>query len=176
MIKKIMAVDLQMAERRAREKGFNHFPLLEIREKIASAEGVDLVESLVTVTRRVPENDSPEALATVTQQFENKRFAIEMSGGLVIECPAKPSSASPTGFKQSDDQRLMITTLSLCLRVRPDFLTLVAADGDFAPMVTELRREGIRTEIVAPPEILASDLKRVAVNVIDLDDVLEAVR
>ena len=72
--------------------------------------------------------------------------------------PALGSSGHPAkrlkdgGFKQSDDQRLVIATLSLALRLRPDFVVLAAGDGDFAPMVWELRNEGIRTEVLGERE------------------------
>ena len=92
-----------------------------------------------------------------------------MAGARVLVCPAKRSG---TGYKQSDDQRLMIATLSTCLRLRPDFLTFVGADGDYAPMLWELREAGVRSEVVANANALASDLRRVAYGVVDLAAVL----
>jgi len=124
------------------------------------------------VIQRVPEDDSPEAVATAIHQLEQKRFALEMAGARVLVCPAKRSS---NGYKQSDDQRLMIATLSTCLRLRPDFLTFVGADGDYAPMLWELREAGVRSEVVANANALASDLRRVAYGVIDLAAVLTTI-
>lgn len=175
-ITKIMAIDLAPAERRAVEKGATFFPLREFINYWIDEDGADIIETLVTLTRRVPEDDSPESIAQVNQQFERKRYALEMSGGRVIECPAKRSANTQSGFKQSDDQRLIIRTLSLAMKLKPDFLTLVAADGDYAPMVEALRDEGIRTEVVASSSMLASDLKRVAYSVVDLDDILDRIR
>ena len=174
-MKKLIAIDLIPAERRAKEKGHAYFPLKSFVEVCRQVD-VDVIEVLCTLQKRVPENDSAEAVAEVNQQFDNKRYALEMSGARVIECPAKRSQNSPSGYKQSDDQRLMITTLTLAMKLRPDFLMLVAADGDYAPMVEELRKEGIRTEVVASPSMLASDLKRVAVNVADLDEILNTLK
>lgn len=173
MIRKIVSIDLLASEYCAtKDWGFPYFPLRQFVQYFRP-DGVDIIEVLCTVQRRVPENDSPEAIAQVDMQFKNKRFALEMEGARVIECPAKRSLSSQTGFKQSDDQRLMIKTLTLAMKLRPDFVTLVAADGDYAPMVEALRDEGIRTEVVASPKMLASDLRRHAFSVVDMDDVLQ---
>ena len=170
-MRKLIAIDLIPAERCAKNCGFPNFPLEPFVEVCRQGD-VDVIEVLCTLQKRVPENDTPEAVAEVNRQFESKRYALEMRGARIIECPAKRSPNSTSGYKQSDDQRLMITTLTLAMKLRPDFLMLVAADGDYAPMVEELRKEGIRTEVVASPSMLASDLKRVAVNVADLDEIL----
>lgn len=173
MIRKIVSIDLLASEYCAtKDWGFPYFPLRQFVQYFRP-DGVDIIEVLCTVQRRVPENDSPEAIAQVDMQFKNKRFALEMEGARVIECPAKRSLSSQTGFKQSDDQRLMIKTLTLAMKLRPDFVTLVAADGDYAPMVEALRDEGIRTEVVASPKMLASDLRRHAFSVVDMDEVLQ---
>lgn len=71
----------------------------------------------------------------------------------------------------------MITTLSRCLKLQPDFLVFVAGDGDYAPMLWELRNEGIRTEVVADiQESFARELERVAYNSIDLGQVLTEIK
>ena len=171
-LKKLLAIDLIPAERRAKEQGSPYFPMKKFIQ-LCGGDGVDIIETLCTLPRRVPEDDSAESVAQAAQQYENKRYALEMCGAKVIECPAKRSQSSPSGFKNSDDQRLMIKTLTLAMKLRPDFVTLVAADGDFAPMVEALRDEGIRTEVIAAPDMLASDLRRHAVNVADLDDLLQ---
>lgn len=176
-MRKLIAIDLIPAELRARSNrhNFPHFPLKSFVERCKEGD-VDVIEVLCTLQKRVPEDESPEAVAEVNTQFENKKYALEMAGASIIACPAKRSPNSPSGFKQSDDQRLMITTLVMAMKLRPDFVTLVAADGDYAPMVEALRKEGIRTEVVAAADMLASDLKRVAVNVVDLDDILETLQ
>lgn len=133
---------------------------------------VDVIETLVTLVERVAD-DNPEAIAANQNGFTRKQHALEEAGARVIRAPAK--RAPDGGFKQSDDQRLVIATLSLALRLRPDFVVLAAADGDFAPMVWELRNEGIRTEVLARPQMLASDLRRAAYSIIDLDEVLNRV-
>ena len=47
----------------------------------------------------------------------------EMCGAKVIEYPAGRSRSDPSGFRQSDDQSLMIKTLILAMKLRPDFFT-----------------------------------------------------
>lgn len=175
-LRKVLAIDAQYAERAARDLDLPYFPVRGLRELMSRDGGVDVIETLYPVIQRVPEDDSPEAVATAIHQLEQKRFALEMAGARVLVCPAKRSNGSPSGYKQSDDQRLMIATLSTCLRLRPDFLTFVGADGDYAPMLWELREAGVRSEVVAGPESLASDLRRVAYGVIDLEHVLTAIR
>ncbi|MEA3642583.1 MAG: NYN domain-containing protein [Lamprobacter sp.] len=171
MIRKIFAIDLTPCDIVARERGAQFFPVQAVRELIAG-DDVDVLETLVTLVERVAE-DNPESIASNKMNFTRKQHALEESGARVIRAPAK--RLPDGGFKQSDDQRLIIATLSLALRLRPEFLVLAAADGDFAPMVWELRNEGIRTEVLARPQMLASDLRRAAYSVIDIDDVLNTV-
>lgn len=171
MIKKIFAIDLTPCEIVARDQGHHYFPVEAMRTLIAG-DDVDLVETLVTLVERVSD-DNPESIASNSVGFTRKRHALEDAGARVIRAPAK--RLPDGGFKQSDDQRLIIATLSLALRLRPDFLVLAAADGDFAPIVWELREVGIRTEVLARPQMLASDLRRAAYSVIDLDEALNRV-
>lgn len=174
MIRKLMAVDLTPCERRAKELGHPHLPLKELRD-LCSDDGVDIIETLVTLPERLPADDSPEEIARIKTNMVRKKDALQRNGARVIECPTKRSASQPSGFKQSDDARLMLTTLMLALKLKPDFVLLFAADGDFAPMIEMLRAEGIRTEVVASPEMLASDLIRQAVNVVDYDELLNAI-
>ncbi|EIC22791.1 NYN domain-containing protein [Thiorhodovibrio frisius] len=171
MIKKIFAIDLTPCEIVARDQGHQYFPLEAMRTLIAG-DDVDLIETVVTLVERVAD-DNAESIASNRVNFTRKQHALEDAGARVIRAPAK--RLPDGGFKQSDDQRLMIATLSLALRLRPDFLVLAAADGDFAPMVWELRDVGIRTEVMARPQMLASDLRRAAYSVIDLDEALNRV-
>ena len=174
-IKKLIAIDLLPSERKAKEMGFPYFPAQEFIS-YCSGECVDIIEIICTLQLRVPEDDTVEAAAQARQQFEKKRYALEMCGVRVIECPSKRSQSAPSGFKQSDDQRLMIKTLVLAMKLRPDFVILVASDGDYTPMVEALRDEGIRTEVVATVPLLANDLRRRAVRVVDLDEVLAGIQ
>lgn len=178
MIKKIVSIDLIPSEMRAKEHGFEWFPIDEFVNALDDRKDVDVMEILVPLVRRVPEDDTAETFMQIAQNFERKKYALQMSGATVIESPAKRTigDVGENYYKQSDDQRLIIATLSLCLRLVPDFLILVAADGDYAPMVEELRRQGIRTEVAAPPHMLASDLKRVAWKNHNLDEVFKKIK
>ena len=171
MIKKLLAIDLTPCDIVARDLGYPHFPVKDVRELIAG-DGVDLIETLVTLVERVPD-ETPESIAANKVNFTRIQHALEEAGAHVIPAPAKRQPDG--GFKQSDDQRLVIATLSYALRLRPDFVVLAAADGDFAPMVLALREAGIRTEILARAQMLASDLRRAAFSVIDLDNVLNQI-
>ena len=170
MLKKILAVDHAYARRIAVEAGHPHFPA-EFRKLVEREDDVDLLESLIFVVKPVPASDSPEDVATVSEQTERLSYALEMNGWRTVICPAKRSGES---YKQSDDARLVIESLALCLRLRPDFFVLFAGDGDFAPLVWALRAEGIRTEVVASASNLASDLRRAAFSVVEAEPLFQA--
>jgi uncharacterized LabA/DUF88 family protein len=170
MLRKILAVDHAYARRIAVEQGHPYFPAA-LREVVQGEDGVDLLESLIFIAKPVPASDSPEDVAAVSEQTERLSYALEMHGWRTVICPAKRSG---DGFKQSDDARLVIESLALCLRLRPDFFVLFAGDGDFAPLVWALRAEGIRTEVVASAANLASDLRRAAYGVIEAEPLFQA--
>lgn len=172
-LKKVVAVDWQnnnSACQKILQGG--QLPRWESVIKQVNDDDVDILEQLIFIPERVPENDSAEALATVTLQARNFSSALQrQTAARVFICPAK---RTPSGdFKQSDDQRLMIKTLSSCLRLKPDFLTLFASDGDYAPMVWELREWGIRTEVVG--RNVAGELREAAYHVVDLEQLLEKI-
>jgi uncharacterized LabA/DUF88 family protein len=172
MLRKIIAVDLAYARRIAVEQGLPHFPA-EFREVVQGDDGVDLLESLIFVGKPVPASDTPEDVAAASEQTQRLSYALEMHGWRTVICPAKRSG---DGFKQSDDARLVIESLVLCMRLRPDFFVLFAGDGDFAPLVWALRGEGIRTEVVASASSLASDLRRAAYGVIEAEPLFQAMQ
>ena len=173
-VRKILAIDGQNAEHAARDAGLHHFPLGGFLQLMVSEGGSDVIETLYTMQKRVPEDDSAEAVANVSEQIERKRYALEMLGAKTIVCPAKRMQSG--GFKQSDDQLLQIKTLSICLRLKPDILTLVSGDDDHAPLVWELREHGIRTEVVAAEDTLGSQLRRACYSKIDLNQVFQKLK
>lgn len=176
MIRKIISIDLTPIEHHAKAFGFPYLPITEIIAYCRSCGEIDILETLVPLVRRVPSDSTDESISKVTTAFSNKQYALQLSGARVIECSSKSSSSSATGYKQSDDQRLMLTTLMLCMKLKPDYLMLFAADGDFAPMVEILRSEGIRTEVVAPLDSLAGELKRYATKIYDFDEMLATIK
>jgi uncharacterized LabA/DUF88 family protein len=169
MIRKILAVDHAYARRIALDNNQPYFPA-SFRDVINGDDGVDLLESLIFIVKPVPPSDSAEDIAASAEQVERLSYALEMNGWRTVVCPAKRSG---DGFKQSDDARLVIESLALCLRLRPDFFVLFAGDGDFAPLVWALRAEGIRTEVVASQANLASNLRRAAFSVIDAEPLFQ---
>jgi hypothetical protein len=173
MPKKIIAIDTQYANRVAKKLGLSYFPIKPFRELVQDGEDVDVIETMATLVEYWVDQNSPEEVATNTLNLRKIQNRLEMEGVYVIRCPSKPSPNTSSGFKHSDDQRLMITTMSRCFKLRPDFLVFVAGDADYAPMLWELRHEGIRTEVVADEESLALELKRVAYNCIDLCELLD---
>lgn len=174
MLRKLIAADMAYADRVAKQAGLRNFPIREFRDLVNRDDTVDVIETLVTVIKHVPRDDTAEEVATVATNVQRAKDFFESSGCRVIICPAKRTQDG--GFKQSDDQRLMISTLSTCLRLRPDFLVFVGADGDYAPMLWELRSEGIRTEVVAVRNSLASDLQRASYSVVDLEEIFDTVK
>ncbi|MFZ1829555.1 MAG: hypothetical protein WAW42_12485 [Candidatus Competibacteraceae bacterium] len=78
ILRKVLAIDAQYAERAAYDLDLPYFPVRGLRELMSRDGGVDVIETLYPVVQRVPEDDSPEAVATVIHQLEQKRFALEM--------------------------------------------------------------------------------------------------
>ncbi len=50
-----------------------------------------------------------------------------------------------------------------------DIAVLVAGDGDFTPVVEEVRRRGVMVVVVAVSESLSDDLRRVADRFVEID-------
>lgn len=171
VVRKILAIDGKNAEHAARAAGLGRFPLEGFMNLMMAEGGADVIETLYTIQKRVPEDDSAEAVATVAEQIDRKCYALEMLGAKTIVCPSKRMANG--GFKQSDDQLLQIKTLSICMRLKPDFLTLISGDDDHAPLVWELREHGIRTEVVAADDMLGSQLRRACYSRIDLNQVFQ---
>ena len=57
--------------------------------------------------------------------------------------------------------------------MKPDFLVLVAADGDYVPIVLGLREEGIRTTLITNLSMAAAELKRACYSISDMWKVIE---
>jgi hypothetical protein len=180
MIKKIISIDSQYANIVADKMGFKsfpNFPIRQFRDLVQKGEEVDVIETIATLVDFWVKPSAFNDVATHALDLKKNHEIMELQGAYVIICPSKPSKSTNSGVKHSDDQRLMITTLSRCLKLRPDFLVFVSGDGDYAPMLWELRNEGIRTEVVADDsESFAPELKRVAYNCIDLCQILTEIK
>lgn len=174
MITRILGIDLAYANIKAQDLGFPYFPCRAARDVVAG-EVDQVLDTIVALHRPPPGSDNPEEVARIAQTHIRVTHGLEEQGCRVITAPAKKTRQNGTegaGIKRSDDQVLMIELALVCMKIRPTFLTLCAADGDYAPLVAGLRREGIRTEIIADHDCLAADLRRVAYAVIDMRELL----
>jgi uncharacterized LabA/DUF88 family protein len=63
---------------------------------------------------------------------------------------------------------MAIDALELSVEMRPDVVTLVTGDADFAYLALKLRRRGIRVEVASVAQNLGNMLKSTANDVIDL--------
>jgi hypothetical protein len=169
-MRNIIGVDAQFAYHFLKRQGLRtDFPYLGLRDLVEEG-GDQVLDIFAPVIRMTPVDSSPEAIAKASQDFHRVRRALESQGVNVIEAPSKPSGI---GVKHSDDQRLMIRLALVCTRLKPDFLVLVATDGDYAPLVWGLREEGIRTKLISDPHNLASELRAAAYSVSSLNSVLD---
>ena len=124
---------------------------------LVEGDGDEVLEMYAPVIRLTPSGNTAEDIARTSTDFHRVRHALEQQGVNVIESPNKLTADG--GVKHSDDQRLMIRLALTCTRLKPDFLVLVAADGDYAPLVWGLREEGIRTKLISDEDSLAPELK-----------------
>lgn len=82
---------------------------------------------------------------------------------------SKVGKTAGEGYKCNVDVEMTIDIMRHAYQVRPDILILCSGDGDFLPVVRELRRMGIRTEVAAFHGSAARELKREASGFILLD-------
>ncbi|MDR1041343.1 MAG: NYN domain-containing protein [Deltaproteobacteria bacterium] len=73
-------------------------------------------------------------------------------------------------YKANVDVIMAIDAVDLTLKIRPDVVTLVTGDSDFAHLALTIRREGIKVEVASAPQTLSSDLRVSSNRVIDLSE------
>ena len=146
------------------------FPFRLFQDFIAGDQD-EVIEMFAPVIRFPPQSLQIEDVVAATTAFTKMCFALQEQGVNVIEAPARLVRHTQE-VKHSDDQRLMIRLALTCARLKPDFLVLVAADGDYAPLVWGLREEGIRTKLISDPSVLSSELRNSSYSVSDLYNVL----
>ena len=168
----IIGVDSQFVYFTIRKSGKKlRFPYRALRD-LVEGDGDEVLEMYSPAVRLPPADNTPEAIGQSYEAYRRYATLIEQQGVNVIEAPAKHS---PNGLTHSDDQRLMERLALSCTRLKPDFLVLVAADGDYAPLVWGLREEGIRTKLITDSIILSSELRNAAYSVSDLYNVLNQI-
>ena len=102
---------------------------------------------------------------------ESKRHYIHWlrsQGFLVYEKNGQPRANG--WYKANVDVIMAIDAMDLSLRIKPDTVTLVTGDADFAHLALTIRREGIKVEVASVPQTLSSELRTSASSVIDLTE------
>lgn len=152
------------------DPGNKRFPFREFHDFIAGDHD-EVIEVFAPVIRFPPNSSQLEDIAAANSAFSKMAFALREQGVNVIEAPARLIRQT-NEVKHSDDQRLMVRLALTCARLKPDFLVLVAADGDYAPLVWGLREEGIRTKLITDQQVLSPDLRNSVFSISDLNNVL----
>lgn len=152
---------------RAASKNFKrNFDWLRFRDYLENDVGEDrqLVEMVIYV-------GLPPATPEWMEKREAKRHYIHWlrsQGFLVYEKSGQPRANG--WYKANVDVIMAIDAIDLSLRVKPDTVTLVTGDADFAHLALTIRREGIKVEVASVPQTLSSELKTSASSLIDLSD------
>lgn len=168
-MKIIIGVDSQFVHHALKNAGFStNFPYLRFRDFI-EGDNDEVLDMFAPVIRFPAVNNS---VSEALEKFDAVSRALAFQGVSVIEAPARQSGG---GVKHSDDQRLMIRLCLACTRLRPDFLVLVAADGDYAPLIRGLREEGIRTKLVTDTDSVSPELRAAAYSISDVFNILERI-
>ena len=152
---------------RAASKNFKrNFDWLRFRDYLENGvgEGRQLVEMAIYV-----------GLPPATPEWMDKREAkrhyihwLRSQGFLVYEKNGQPRANG--WYKANVDVIMAIDAMDLSLRIKPDTVTLVTGDADFAHLALTIRREGIKVEVASVPQTLSSELRTSASSVIDLTE------
>ncbi|MBL8587638.1 MAG: NYN domain-containing protein [Methylobacteriaceae bacterium] len=169
-MKYVVGVDAQFVRYALRNANWDsHVPYREL-VNFLEENGDEVLDIFAPAIRMPPTGATAEDIARSYEGFIRYSEALRQQGVHVIEAPAKRNAEG--GVKHSDDNRLMIRLALACMRLRPDFLVLIAADGDYAPLVWGLREEGIRTKLITDPAALASDLRAAVYSISNIFNVL----
>lgn len=152
---------------RAASKNFKrNFDWLKFRDYLEKSvgEGRQLVEMVIYV-----------GLPPATPEWMDKREAkrhyihwLKSQGFMVYEKNGQPRANG--WYKANVDVIMAIDAMDLSLRIKPDIVTLVTGDADFAHLALTIRREGIKVEVASVPQTLSSELRTSASSVIDLTE------
>jgi uncharacterized LabA/DUF88 family protein len=109
-------------------------------------------------------------------EFRQKRERflhwLEAEGFFVVRKYGRPTTAQ--NYKANVDVMMAVEAMELAMELKPDIVTLVTGDGDFAFLACKLRRRGIKVEVAAFESNLGEDLKISANKFIDLSRVVKA--
>jgi uncharacterized LabA/DUF88 family protein len=111
----------------------------------------------------------PPAIPIWQEERDKKNKFIQWlrsNGFMVVTKDGSPTEEGR--YKANVDVMMAIDALELSVEVRPDVVTLVTGDADFAYLALKLRRRGIRVEVASVAQNLGNMLKSTANDVIDL--------
>jgi uncharacterized LabA/DUF88 family protein len=123
---------------------------------------------LVRASAYAPISDDPK------ERLETQRF-VQPFVDLGYRVVTKPHKRYADGsMKANFDVELAIDVLTMSDRL--DTVTLVSGDGDFRRLVELVASKGVRVEVVAFQQSMASELRAVADESIDIDDHIKDLR
>ncbi len=123
---------------------------------------------LVRASAYAPISDDPQA------RLETQKFVqpfVDLGYRLVIKPHKRYADGS---MKANFDVELAMDVLTMSDRL--DIVTLVSGDGDFRRLVELVASKGVRVEVVAFSQSMASELRAVADEYINLNDHLAELR
>ena len=136
---------------------------LRLRDFLAGpATGRELIEMVVYA-------GLPPAMPIWQEERDKKNKFVQWlrsNGFMVVTKDGAP--AEEGRYKANVDVMMAIDALELSAGMRPDVVILVTGDADFAYLVIQLRRRGIRVEVASVAQNLGNLLKSAANEVIDL--------
>src|SRR5215472_10982368 len=136
---------------------------LKLRDFLAGPDtGRDLIEMVVYA-------GLPPAIPIWQEERDKKNKFIQWlrsNGFMVVTKDGSPTEEGR--YKANVDVMMAIDALELSVEMRPDVVTLVTGDADFAYLALKLRRRGIRVEVASVAQNLGNMLKSTANDVIDL--------
>jgi uncharacterized LabA/DUF88 family protein len=142
---------------------------LKLREFLAGPNtGRELIEMVVYA-------GLPPAIPIWQEERDKKnKFVhwLRSNGFMVVTKDGSP--AEEGRYKANVDVMMAIDALELSVEMRPDVVTLVTGDADFAYLAIKLRRRGIRVEVASVAQNLGNILRSTANEVIDLAPLFRA--
>src|SRR6266700_1768543 len=136
---------------------------IKLRDFLAGpVTGRDLIEMVVYA-------GLPPAMPIWQEERDKKNKFMQwlrFNGFMVVTKDGAP--AEEGRYKANVDVMMAIDALDLSVEMRPDVVSLVTGDADFAYLAVKLRRRGIRVEVASFAANLGNTLRSAANAVIDL--------
>lgn len=86
----------------------------------------------------------------------------------------KVGKANQQSYKCNFDVEITLELMHIAERIKPDTIVMASGDIDFIPVVSEMRRRGIRVEVASFPEAVSEDLVLHSSGYINLEQWLAA--